>query len=270
MKPFFFILLILLISCADDSFNKVERLEGFRVLGIKASSPEVSPGGTSTLSLIVSDSNGGRVINGTHESCIDPGISVGAPVSCSHDPLTSQVGFSFDTSTLGAGTLYTGEIGSVSISVPANILTGRSSREQFNGVGHITIFRLNVDGQEVVAFKRIMATNRGSALNTNPSVSAILSNGASFTSAPNKGDILQSVTNSPETYPFRALDGSTETRTETYQIAWYLSSGELDKPKTRAGETTKYLSDAPSTPFVIVAVVRDERGGLDVRVQGVP
>ena len=92
MKNLFLLSLFLLMSCSDDKFNRVEELQGFRILGITATAPEVAPGGASTLQLIVSDLNGGgRTISGTTKSCIDPGISLGASVSCRPFPLTNSL-----------------------------------------------------------------------------------------------------------------------------------------------------------------------------------
>lgn len=267
MKRIFFILILsLVVSCGKDSFKKVETLESFRILGIKATAPEVAPpGASSVLSLVISDVNGaGRTINGSYVSCIDPGIAFGAKVSCNHDTSAVSIPFNIDTSTLGAGNLYTGTLAStVTINVPNAILTGRSDREKFNGVGYITIFTFTVDGKEVSAFKRIVATNRGS-LNNNPAGSSILVNGAPISAAIEKGDKLVASNNSPETYQVMTVEGDLETRTEEYQVAWYVSQGKLDKPKSNIEETVEYLGNSPTASSLVLAIVRDERGGLEV------
>jgi hypothetical protein len=268
MKALLLLPLLILLSCGDDNFKKIDTLGDFRVLGIISSAPEVAPGASATLSLIVSDVNGGgRIISGVYVSCIDPGIALGAKVSCDHDPSAISGQITIDPSSetqVVVGNLYTGIADDViTVNVPVAILTGRSLREQFNGVGLITIFTFTVDGKEVSAFKRIVATNRGS-LNTNPSGSSVLLNGAPIGAPIEKGDKLVAINASPETYQVMNVDGSIETRTEEFKVAWYLSQGNFDKPKSNINEVVEYLGRSHSSPSVVMAIIRDERGGLEV------
>jgi hypothetical protein len=269
VKPFLYLVLFFLMSCGDDKFNRVEELKGFRILGTVASAPEVAPGGASTLQLIVSDPNGGgRTLSGTTKSCIDPGISLGASVSCDHDPSTVNGTYDIDTindADLGVANLYTGvATDTVAVTVPATIFVGRTARDQFNGVGYITIFEFNVDGNNVTAFKRVAATNRGS-FNANPSITAILLNGASISSKPNKDDKLKVTTAVPETYNFMNINGSQELKTEELQVAWYVSYGELNKPKAEVEDDVKYLSNPPGSTMIILSLLRDDRGGFFIQ-----
>jgi hypothetical protein len=270
MKIYFLMALFCLVSCGDDKFNRVEELQGFRILGVIASNPEVGPnGGASNLRLIVSDPNGGgRIITGTTKSCIDPGISLGASVSCARDPNTVNGSYSFNTASdadLGSANLYTGLADqNLLVNVPATILTGRSARDQFNGVGYITIFQFAVDGKNITAFKRVAATSRGT-LNTNPtSVNPvnILLNGQAITSKPNKNDNLKLATFTPETYSFTNVDGSQEVKMEEFSVAWYVSFGELNRPKADLEDDVKYLSGAPGSTMVVLSLLRDDRGGI--------
>jgi hypothetical protein len=268
MKNLIFLCLLFLTSCGGDDFQKVERLESFRILGIFSPTPEVAPGVgvTANLQLIVSDvKGGGRIINGTTQACIDPGIALGAKVSCDHDPLTQNGSYVIDTTTVDmASNLFTGVNADVeTINIPDSILLGRSAREQFNGVGFIVIFRFNVDGKEVTAFKRIAVTNRGS-VNNNPTGSAVRVNGALISTIPLDGDRLTTTTSVPETYSVRNIDGTTESRTEKYQVAWYISSGRFDKPKSDISDTVEYQGKTSGNPAVLLTVIRDERGGIDI------
>jgi hypothetical protein len=264
MKIFSLLFLTTVLSCGDDRFTKVETLEGFRIIGINATNPEVAPGGNSTLSVYVSDvTGGGRPINGTYERCIDPGISLGAEVKCDHDPSAFSAAYNINTAALNpADSFFTGYAGALPVTVPASILVGRSAREQFNGVGYIVIFRFTVDGKNVSAFKRIVATNRGS-LNQNPSGADVLLNGAIIASNPKKDDRLTVTNLIPETYSYQNVDGSTETRMEDLEVGWFVSAGSFDRPKSDYGETVKFLDDAPAS-LLLVAVVRDDRGGMEV------
>ncbi len=265
MKTLFLFSLLFLISCSDDKFTRVETLKGFRILGIRATAkPEVSPLGAATLDLFVSDvDGGGRIINGTYEACIDPGISVGAEVNCDHDP-SALTGASVINTTIPdlANNLFTGYTGSVSVTVPANIFLGRSDREKFNGVGYIVIFRFDVDGKTHTAFKRVVATNRGT-FNSNPAGSTVYLNGAPLTTIPGKDDKLRISGTTPETYSYQNIDGSIETKSEDLEVGWFVSEGKLDQPKADYGDTVKYLDDTP-TNLLLVAIVRDDRGGVEI------
>lgn len=259
----YLILLLLCAACGGDDFKKVEHLEGFRVLGISTSQSEVSPGATvNDIRVFFSDVGGGRFISGTTVSCIDPGIALGAKVNCDHDPNRVNGVYNINTTTEDqSGGLFTGlATTQASVTVPAQIFFGRSSKDQLNGVGYIIIFNFIVDGKPVTAFKRIVATSR-SVKNTNP-VGTVLLNGAPIAAFPDKDDKLVMSSSSAETYEYENVDGSIEIRTEEIQVAWYISYGKLNKPKTFANEETKYLDDRSSGPFVLVAVIRDDRGGI--------
>ena len=272
MKYFFFLMLILLASCGDDNFNKVELLKGFRILSVVMTTPatdsEVQAGDSVTLQLYVSDTEGaGRSHNGTTISCIDPGISFGAKVNCDHDPLATPSPFVLNTASgdLSAN-LFTGlAADTVNVTVPATIFLGRSAREQFNGVSYIVIFNFTVDGKSVSAFKRIVATNRGS-FNTNPTGSLVLLNGIDIATSPvpNKNDKLRLTSSSQETFDYVTLDGNTETRTEEFAVAWFVTQGKFDTSKSNVNETVKYLGDTPTAPSLVVTIVRDERGGVEI------
>jgi hypothetical protein len=272
MKYSLFFMLILLASCGGDNFNKVEVLKGFRILSVVMTTPatesEVQEGTLVRLKLYVSDVEGaGRSHVGTTTSCIDPGISLGAKVNCDHDPSAITPEFTLNTNTPDlSANLYTGLADDfVDVTVPVGIFTGRSAREQFNGVSYIVIFNFTVDGKEVSAFKRIVATNRSpSDFNQNPSGSSILLNGSAITTAPSKNDILEVTSNLPQTYEYITLDGNTETRTEELTVAWFVTQGEFDKPKSDVNESVKYLGSAPTVPSIVLTVVRDNRGGVEI------
>ena len=274
MKYSLFFMLILLASCGGDNFNKVEVLKGFRILSVVMTTPatesEVQAGTPVTLQLYVSDVEGaGRSHVGTTTSCIDPGISLGAKVNCDHDPSAIRAAFTLDTNSGDLSTnLFTGlAANTLNVTVPAaeTIFLGRSAREQFNGVSYIVIFNFTVDGKEVSAFKRIVATNRlPLILNQNPSGSSILLNGSAIATAPSENDILEVTSNLPQTYEYITLDGNTETRTEELAVAWFVTQGEFDKPKSDVNESVKYLGSAPTVPSIVLTVVRDSRGGVEI------
>lgn len=266
----FFLSVFLLVSCSDDNFQKVEELDSFRVLGIVATAPEVAPGGSTTLQLLVSDVKGGATrapFTANFESCLDPGISSGAPVTCDFDPTKVSGTVNINTNALGAANLYSGLTGSINVTVPASIFAGRSAREQSNGVGYITIVNFIVDGEPIRAFKRVIATNRPP--NNNPSISSVTVNGGALRK-PSKGDEFNAVTSTPETFDFINVDGSTNNRAEQTELAWYVSQGKLSRPKSSPEEEVEYLDDPPADPLLILTLIRDERGGLGFFRQVVP
>ena len=259
MRVIYLLVMVMLSSCGGDNFKKIEKLGDFRILAVQADTPEVIPGTTVNLQLFVSDIKAaGRTINGTYIACIDPGIAYGAKVGCDHDPTSAApAAYSINTAT--------GFTAPLSVTVPNNIFYGRSAREQFNGVGYIVIFNFSVDGQDISTFKRITATSRGS-LNSNPSGSNILLNGASMASYPIENDLLQASSSPPEIFNYQTIEGTIESRTEKMQVAWYVSEGELENSKSDVGEAVKFIGTAITSPKVVIAVIRDERGGVDVKI----
>ena len=256
-----------LFSCSDDSFKKVDKLGDFRVLGIQASSPEVNANANVNFSLLISDIDGaGRAVSLDVEGCIDPGIVYGAQPTCDHDPNKFSDSEPDITSSLVAPT-YTDMV-AVPFVVPVStaILTGRSARDQFNGVGYLVTFTFNVGGEVIKTFKRIIVTNRVS-LNTNPSFddnNDILLNGSEINSnLPSDGDKLSLKSGAPESYQFQNIDGNIEDKTEKFEVAWYSSEGEFSKPKSFTQEEVEFKTSTSSGASVFVVVIRDGRGGLD-------
>jgi hypothetical protein len=238
-------------------------------LGIKAANPEITDTNQLiNLELIVTDVNGGgRTVTGEVVSCLDPGVGYGAEVSCDHNPTVHPdltIDFNVD---IGSTSSYTGDISYPAITYPGNLITFRSDRDKFNGVAYLIIFTFNVDGNIHKAFKRIIVTTRSP--NNNPSISRLSVNGSlgDISALPQDGDSLALISDSPETYTYRTVEDIDETRTEELQVAWYLSEGELSRSKTYMGEETEYEKNETTTnDSVVVAIVRDDRGGLDFKV----
>jgi hypothetical protein len=255
---------LLLISCGDDKLKKVETLNSFRVLAIESASPELtqSAGLSVTVRPYVSDINGnGRIINAVIDGCIDPGISLGAEVTCDENASKVSVNYSINTSTLPKLNSGWGSY-SAGLAIPDMIFTNKSNRDKYNGVPYIVIFNFTVDGVIFKSFKRILITSRTS-LNSNPALNGLLLNSSTL-AKPNLNDYLSATVSGVENYDFVLVDGTVENRNETLTMAWYVSSGELDISKANASESVKYKSNQSSSPLLIVGVLRDERGGVSV------
>lgn len=262
MKYFF--LLFLCLSCGDDAFRKIEKLDGFRILAIQVDNPEVGIGiSPVNVRPFIADVNGAdATINGTYQTCIDPGIGRGADVECDSAELSYSI-------PMGPLTNRTGFGPQLAVNIPGNILNGRTTLEKFNGVSYLVIFRFVVNGIEHRSVKRIAVTDRSlvdldpTLVNVNPTGTGLLVNGSPYSTSPKDGDELLVNASGAQTYKVINIDGSIESRQEEFEIAWYTSTGEFDRPKASVTQGVKYKGDTPSS--VTVAIIRDERGGVDVR-----
>jgi len=267
MKTILILSMLLLLSCSDDSFKKVDKLGEFRVLGIQASSPEVNANTNVNFNLLISDIEGaGRSVSLEVEGCIDPGITQGAQPNCDHDPNKfSDIVPDITNALIAPG--YTALVSVPNpVPVPLSILTGRNARDQFNGVGYLVTFTFDVDGEKIKTFKRILVTSRAS-LNSNPSFNDntdILLNDVEINnSLPVEGDKLRLKAGIPENYQVQNIDSSVEDKTEKFEVAWYSSYGEFSKPKSFTLEEVELKASSPSGASVFVVVIRDGRGGID-------
>ncbi len=265
---------ILFWGCGNDDLPQVETLQGFRVLAIIADNPEVAPNTTVNLSLLLSDVNGaGRTISGTWRACPDPGISLGAEPSCEGvTGATAATSFSVDFSDSDYGSSYTGvDSGlSFSVTVPSNLLDNATTIQQTNGKGYVAVFRFNVDGREVRAFKTIIVSNRTSK-NSNPLTPTMRLNGAALTSRPVVNDVL-TIDNltGEETFQAYFSNGTLTTLTESYELAWYVTKAKLSAGKVAEGDSVKFETAPEGGAFAAVVVVRDERGGTSYSIERIP
>lgn len=269
------IITLLIVSCGNEDFKRVYRLDEFRVLGIVVNNPEVAQGATVTLKPIISDrEGGGRVITASVTACTDPGVNLGSEVKCDHDSSSTTQTYTLNTGTdvnLGAANLYTGMANtSVSVTVPANLLNGKNALEIFNGVNYLVIFNFEVDGKTTKVFKRISVTNRAS-LNTNPTVSQIAFNGSNASGIPSENTNLTCNGSGTETYQKYNIDGSLETKVENLTVAWYVTHGKLNSSKVDVSVPVKFDRDGQNIPsFAVLCIVRDERGGIALTRHVVP
>lgn len=269
-KLFVFILLsILITSCGDDDFKKYAALSELRVLGIVSDIPEVSDTNeTVSLTPIVSDvKNEGRVISIKVEGCVDPGIATGEEIRCvggDKYQLVSNSTVNLNTE-LGA-TVYTGNLAAVDVTIPADILDGRSALEQYNGVDYLVLFTFSVDEEEIISFKRIRVSSRP-IKNTNPTIDSI----SNLAMVATEQTLSVTLGDSPEDFNFYNLTGEIEQGKEVYYLSWFTSSGEIENSQVYASESTK-LSLASTLPSeaVVVVMLRDGRGGSSFLVQKIP
>lgn len=276
MKSFFKFLFfsLVLVGCGDDDLPRVETLQGFRVLAIIADKPELAAGDSANLRLLMSDvTGGGRIVSGSWRACPDPGIALGAEPTCEGVAgATAAAAFTLDFSDAAFGDSYTGldTTNTFTVNIPANLLDGANTIQQTNGRSYVAIFRFNVGGTEVRAFKSLFVSNRGTK-NNNPANPTIRLNGEALTRLPAINEVL-TIDNLTDEETFQAYfsDGTLATLTENYELAWYVSKGSLSAGKVAERESVKFETAPPTGPFVTVVVVRDERGGVGHRVINIP
>ncbi len=258
---------LLVCGCGGDNFKKVYLLENLRVLSLKTDFPEVNPGGSVTITPFISDRNGaGRALSYRVTGCVDPGVTFGSGYTCEGQadeqewvPLTALPA-------MGAP-FYSETVPAFSITVPATILDGRSSDDQFNGVAYLVFYEVVSDTETVTAVKRIFASTRATK-NNNPVPTAVLSDGVALSVRPG-GESTLTVdvpAASFETYETQSL-GQLLPQTEDLLYSWYVSDGELTEERSSQEKDTKWTPEstlpAVGASFVIM-VARDRRGGESV------
>lgn len=275
MNQLLFLSLLFILSCSGDKFKEVFKLSGLRVIAITAgkvgtlTQAEFAPGDTATLEAYVSDVNNGQTVTAIIESCVDPGVAYGAEPDCSNAiDRIAYADINLNTSLIAG---KTGAMPTVNVTIPSSIFSGRGTRDQFNGVDYIVTFRFTTpSGEEIKAFKRLKTTTR-STKNTNPTIGNILFNGSTLSSYPNEGDLSISTSSNEESYQFQSSDGSITNLNEQINVAWYVSSGEINFPITSKSSSTHFKPAEPKeSELVVAATIRDGRGGMAVRIIKVP
>ena len=263
---------LLLAGCGDDTFPKYVDLGGLRILALKSESggfAEVSPGDTVTITPYISDYRASRTLSAEWQACPDPGVALGVDPSCVGVPGATAA--TAVAATVPA-TERTGQTDAFTVSVPTTLLTGRSEQDQYNGISYLVTYKLTAsDGATVSGFKRIVVSPASKTTkNRNPTLSGVLADGAALATLPGSEVSLQANigAGSAESYDVKKRDLSLEGRTEELLTTYFVGGGgTLKLYRTIGTGTTTFTPPSPApTDAVMVAVLRDGRGGLDVRV----
>jgi hypothetical protein len=276
MQSSVFVLIIMTLSlctsCDNADFVEFSELGGLRIVGVEASTPEIDGTSTATESVtltpFISDIDAaGRVFSVTVTSCIDPTFSQTGTLGCSNPTSESYPnGNSFDTNTLAASS-FTGAMDPITINInnPASLISQYPSQLQFNGVPLFVFFTISSGNESLSFVKEILITNRGQ-LNQNPEIEDIVFNGSSLASGPSQSGELNVTftdTGGPQSFLEISSDGSTIDKTESFLISWFTSTGQVVPGRVLLGDSSELTTiDAA----VIICVVRDRRGGTDVRI----
>lgn len=270
-------LILFLGACDKSTLPPASRLQTLRVLAVVADTPELSDTAlpaTVQVTPYISDMKGsGRVVTMTASACPDPGVSYGANPTCAGNPQKVDIAIPNLTpvaQTANSGIFglpnLTGAVPSFSVSVPAGLLTGRSPLDQHNGVAYLVTFTVSAGSESVSAFKRIFVSNK-TALNTNPTLTDILGNGASLTTLPAGETDISGVFSGTESYEIKSSTG-TETQNEKLYIFWYSNLGDFSPAMDLAEEKIKWTPPGSTAAgkTVLMGVIRDGRGGTAVKV----
>ena len=273
---FYPLMILLLLGCGDDTFKKYAALDSFRVIAIVADTPEVADNGaTVNLTPVVSDVSEGRTIDVEIVACKDPGIDLGQEVTCegsdSKQVITYNLGNSVDINAALGAQGNTGAIPDVDVTLPNGILTDINAIDQFNGINYLVLFTFkdNANGNTLIrAIKRIEVSTNPTK-NSNP---VLAGNSIKFSgNAPSIGttqtDLSIDVTSGAETFNYLDLTDGQKQAAETTYISWFVSSGKISPNQVYTDEIA-VLKPEESAPaeLVVVAVLRDGRGGVDFQV----
>lgn len=269
MKVFIKIIIIsslfFVFGCSDNKLPEYNRLETLRILALKADKPEATLGDTIVITPLISDLNGnGRTLTYTAEACLDPGIAAGADPNCAG--ASSYLNIGSATITGLSAPNYTAATNTVTFTIPTDVLNGKTTIEQYNGVPYIFVYNIRAsDGTQLRSFKRIIVSVKPSNLrNTNPSINNMYADTAVLSSLPGSRVSLsvQYPDSSVESYTGLSSDGTVGTQTEKMITTWFVSEGSIQYYRTLDTQTNGYeISFRPDKPVLIIAVLRDDRGG---------
>jgi hypothetical protein len=251
-----------LFGCGNDDFREFKTLGPLKILTLVASTPEVSPGATVTITPVVSDSNGaGRTITAEAFACPDPGVSFGATPTCSGVAGAQTI-------TIGGGATYTlaapthtGTGNTFTVTVPSTLLSAYTTAQALVGVAYIVTYKVTAGNEVQEAFRRIVVSTNPTK-NTKPTLSNVLVGGTALTQLPTTGSALipNISAGSAETYTALSGDGTPSAAQEILTSTWFVSKGSISSTRTELRNSNFYTPSGGSSDAVVV-VTRDNRGG---------
>lgn len=282
-----FILIVCLchLSCNKDTLPKYSLLDRLRILGIVSNTPEIQnpSAGITNVSInpFISDIGGSGDILLEIQSCLDPGVGLGAEADCSQGLYASSIQNITVSSTATAveglfgepertGSPQSGSI-TVPLQIPPSLLDQFSSNLQYNGISYIITLKATSSTNSIRSFRRILISTK--TPNTNPSLSNLLINNSDYSQRPPDGTFQLSFNSAdtPENYSFLAGDGEYRSLQEEYETSWFVSEGLIESSRSKITEFIEWKltssNPAPPRKLVMVGVLRDDRGGTDIKVK---
>lgn len=279
------LLFLIQCSCSKNNFPKYSSLDRLRILAITTPTPELqnpTAGITNvTISPYVSDITGTGDITLEIQSCFDPGVNLGAIPNCENGYLASSIQTvtmsSATTSVEGifgsperTGSPQSGAI-TVPLQIPPQALESFPPYLQYNGVSFIITVKVIANTGTINSFRRILISNK--TPNNNPTIDDLYLNNNSFTQRPAAGTYQLNLSSSsnPENYQFLTGDGLYKSLTENYEVTWFVSEGLMEISRGSMSDALEWILPAlnPSLTHksVLVAVLRDSRGGTTIKIK---
>lgn len=273
MKKLFILSLLAFVSCSKDNLPDFNKLEGQRILAFQTSTPEVNPGTSLTLTPVISDLSA-TSLSFSAASCIDPGISYGAPATCENNPTKTVIAANVPLTLPGTGENWTGLADSFTVNIPVDVLifAGRTAQETYNGISYLVEYTLTSNsGKSTTSIKRILVSESAkTSKNTNPVTTDIFASGVSMT-ALNLSSKLNLSTDlnlsSAETYTTKNAKLELISNVEKLTTTWFVTDGETKYYRSSNVDVNEFTApDAAPVGrfFYLLAVTRDERGGVSV------
>lgn len=270
-KTLSLLVLLFAFGCTDDP-NTFFSLGEFRAIALHADIPEID--GTSvtpTAVLItpyISDiTAGGRNVSLTIHACVDPGLELGNEPVCDLTSSSTQTIAYSDVNTSILGSRLTGALPSFTVNVPAGLLSQQTAQTKFNGINYLITVDFTAGTDSASVYKRIVVSER-TTKNHNPKIQDILLNGNATGNLEDKDVLTIDVASSfgPETFDYLDLDGQQTQKKEKYTISWFSYKGTTDLSRAYLDEKTKFKINKDATNPFVVAILRDDRGGIDFQL----
>jgi hypothetical protein len=255
-------------ACEADGEAPRTLITGPRVLAIKAQPPELPPGASTTVSILVAGTEGQAMTVAWSRCLLGP-----LPGQASNPDCVANLQAPY-IEPIGEGTTIT-------TTMPADITAEALGQPDASGGVYLTLVaRVTVGTQSLPAVYRLrLATGSASDGNENPTLSGVSATGASGTALLDEatpllvrqGDelTLNAVleAGSEQTYIAPMVGSLGGQVRETERTSWFSSAGEFDDDRTEQGQRTVLSLDqflpAPGSIIDIYAVAHEERGGVD-------
>lgn len=254
MSRYAWLLALLALGCQETGFAEPEQLIGYRVLGIIADPPEVSPDGQVQLRAIEHDTEPDRPVQYTWRiclfslgdlvnfECIDPALE--RPL----DSDTASVSLDLGPDGLGVRRLF--EAFSEARSRNGEAI---SLEDGFDAYVHLVAA---ADGGRTVSTYKRVRISEAAQPNRNPSIAGIDVDGA-----PAAGPLPPG-----KTVELRVrIDEHTRDQSngldEVYTYEWFAQTGTIEDPIGPSGASTDYVTPDDATTDTVIIIVRDGRGG---------
>jgi hypothetical protein len=255
-------------GCEADDQAPRTFIAGPRVLAIKAQPPEVPPGASATVSVLVAGAQAEPVTVSWDRCLLAP-----LPGQASNPDCVTNVQASY-LEPIGQGL-------TVTATMPADITADALGEPDASGGVYLTLVaRVTVGAAEPFAAVYRLRLGAATGGNQNPMLTSFFVSDAAGSTpldeanplAVAPGDLLTlGVTfaaGSAETYTAPMVGSSGGSVKEVVRTAWFSTAGDFSNERTNDMQPTTVLSleqrlPAPGAIIDIYAVARDERGGVD-------